>query len=251
MMVFAGSAAIRKLTMMFKYCPKRSRSPRYSRMDKSLAGRNVLLQLTSVTSKPGSSHHRHPCLFAHERDDKETPQQHHSTTSSASQQAWLRLFQTPSALRHYRNTAHEARSTLLDRVHNKDLPPIGGDYKFVELRSRPANIYHIDNSLFSTARPYPVKKTLTLGAFCDFKCICVAANCDARTSGCINAVTRTVCDDTICSVGTDCGKRSRPRIRVGNGIVCNEVIPSGVFIIQYVGEVLVEEDAVQRLETCY
>lgn len=87
-------------------------------------------------------------LFAHESDDEEAPRQQHSTTSSASQQAWLRLFQTPSALRHYRNTAHEARSTLLDGVRNKDLPPIGGVYEFVELRSWPPNIYHIDNRFF-------------------------------------------------------------------------------------------------------
>lgn len=63
-----------------------------------------------------------------------------------------------------------------------------------------------------------------------------------------------MCDDTICSVvltveiARDHGS---DQTRVGNGVVCNEVIPSGVFIIEYVGEVLVEDDAVQRLETCY
>jgi len=87
---------------------------------------------------------------------------------------------------------------------------------------------------------------------------CIADDGTRLTSGCINVGTNLICDDTNCSVGADCGNRFESRYeldlistRVGLGVVCSVTIPKGAFIVEYVGEMLLYDDAVKRSDKQY
>ncbi|KAG3095023.1 hypothetical protein PI124_g17758 [Phytophthora idaei] len=62
----------------------------------------------------------------------------------------------------------------------------------------------------------------------------------------------------MCSIGASCGNRLTPRChldlitsRVGQGVVATSPILNWAFSVEYVGEMLVEEDALDRSDSRY
>ncbi|KAF1785494.1 hypothetical protein JG687_00007784 [Phytophthora cactorum] len=80
--------------------------------------------------------------------------------------------------------------------------------------------------------------------------MCVPKYAPPITSRCLNATTSTISDDTNCSVELACGNQFCTQYsvdiiqtRIGLGATCNDWIPMGAFIFEYVGEILFEEEA--------
>ncbi|EGZ23286.1 hypothetical protein PHYSODRAFT_478497, partial [Phytophthora sojae] len=64
--------------------------------------------------------------------------------------------------------------------------------------------------------------------------------------------------DTNGSVGKACGNRFTPSLnldlittRVGLGVVCSSPIPKGAFVVEYVGELLLDKDGMTRPDRSY
>ncbi|OWZ08746.1 hypothetical protein PHMEG_00018658 [Phytophthora megakarya] len=96
------------------------------------------------------------------------------------------------------------------------------------------------------------------GEKCLCEISCVSDSGSYVTSSCINVNTANVCDSSNCSIGPGCGNRFLPRYpldiiqtRAGFGIVSDNNIPKGSFIIEYVGEILIAEDATSREDRRY
>eukprot|EP00644_Phytophthora_capsici_P009121 jgi/Phyca11/102421/e_gw1.6.1045.1 len=77
-------------------------------------------------------------------------------------------------------------------------------------------------------------------------------------SSCVNVATFTICDDLNCALGAKCGNRFEQTYtldlvmtRAGLGVVSCHRIPQGAFIIEYVGELLYESEAVLRVDRRY
>ncbi|KAL4095645.1 hypothetical protein PRIC1_009018 [Phytophthora ramorum] len=133
------------------------------------------------------------------------------------------------------------------------MPPVGGDYDVVETQQWPQNVYPIPNNVFSVNRPYPVARRSPVNDACGCDGQCVGDSGSTLNSTCLNVATCCLCDPTNCSLGETCGIRFKTRYgldliqtRVGLGVVCCEPIPRGAFVIEYVGEVLLVDDADKR-----
>jgi hypothetical protein len=136
--------------------------------------------------------------------------------------------------------------------------PVGMEHEFLLLEQWPHDTISIERNFFVVNEAFPTTKR-HLGQ--QGRCGC-SRRCQ-RTSlkgahGCINAATDTICDDTNCSAGAGCGNRFVPTYHlqlimttVGYGVVTEEGIPSGSFIVEYVGELLFAAEAAKRRDKRY
>ncbi|OWY97610.1 hypothetical protein PHMEG_00031816 [Phytophthora megakarya] len=139
-------------------------------------------------------------------------------------------------------------------------PPIGSDYDFVEPQNWPADIVYLKYNVFEGSQPFPVShqsSSYNSKCGCDYH-RCIPANTTRLTSRCVNAGMDLICDATTCSGGQTCGNRFQQcfvldliATKVGFGVVCNTTIPNGSFVIEYVGEVLLRDAALNRYDRRY
>ncbi|ETN22421.1 hypothetical protein PPTG_02365 [Phytophthora nicotianae INRA-310] len=180
--------------------------------------------------------------------------------NSTAQLAWFNLYQASQPQQQPLNP-HDgtAASTLLPNHTQTELPFVGSDYEVVIPHAWPRNIAHIDHSIFSASKPYPVTVS---SDYTDQKCecelCCISSTGTHLTSSCINVNSATVCDDSNCLLGPRCGNRFEQRFeldliqtRVGLGVVSPNIIPQGAFVVEYVGEILYAEDAARRNDRRY
>ncbi|KAG3120941.1 hypothetical protein PI125_g685 [Phytophthora idaei] len=187
----------------------------------------------------------------------------HSETNTAAIAAWLRLFQVPAfQSRHHRNQADRLHAQPLQLpAHAKAdvLSPVGGNYEFFMPQQWPIGVARIERSVFSSSKPYPVIVTLTYGdEVCEREGCCVSNTGSHITSPCLNVNTATVCSQNNCLFGPACGNRFEPRLpldlvesRAGLSVVSSNQIPEGAFIVEYVGEILYEDDVIERTDRRY
>lgn len=113
----------------------------------------------------------------------------------------------------------------------------------------------------STWAKRPRKYRLEEDTWDGIKCNCLmtrgAASCDQ--SSCINFSSKMICSELSCSLRRRCTNlpfelRSRPMTRItycadsrGWGLAAAEFIPSGSFVLEYVGEILTENQRKQRV----
>ncbi|ETP27797.1 hypothetical protein F442_22921 [Phytophthora nicotianae P10297] len=154
--------------------------------------------------------------------------------NSTAQLAWFNLYQASQPQQQPLNP-HDgtAASTLLPNHTQTELPFVGSDYEVVIPHAWPRNIAHIDHSIISASKPYPVTVS---SDYTDQK----------------------FCDDSNCVLSPRCGNRFEQRFeldliqtRVGLGVVSPNIIPQGAFVVEYVGEILYAEDAARRNDRRY
>ncbi|KAG6946378.1 hypothetical protein JG688_00016075 [Phytophthora aleatoria] len=123
----------------------------------------------------------------------------------------------------------------------------------------PIGVVRIERSVFSPSKPYPVIVTLTYGdEFCECEGCCVSNTGSLKTSPCLNVNTATVCSQNNCLFGPACGNRFEPRLpldlvesRAGLSVVSSNQIPEGAFIVEYIGEILYEDDVIEQTDRRY
>jgi hypothetical protein len=135
---------------------------------------------------------------------------------------------------------------------------VGSEHEWVVMAPWPRDAAFVERNSFDITRSFPVRKDYdedSTKCGCTGRCNSLGAR---EKRGCINVLSCTVCDDSNCSVGGTCGNRFMPQYAlnlfesaVGVGVVTEEFIPSGAFVVEYVGELLYGEDAVQRDDKRY
>lgn len=76
---------------------------------------------------------------------------------------------------------------------------------------------------------------------------------DNDRSACANYHAHVLCDDTICTSGLGCGNRFISTYRfeveptdIGLGLIASTDLPKGVFLLEYVGEMIYEDTKLSR-----
>ncbi|KAF1775813.1 hypothetical protein GQ600_11265 [Phytophthora cactorum] len=115
-------------------------------------------------------------------------------------------------------------------------------------------------NVFSASQPYPVPSEYANHRYdceCDRDC-CIADHDTRASSSCINVNQDILCDGSICFFGLTYGNRMKQRYTldllqtpVGLGVVCSNHVPKDPFIIEYVGGVLLETDAVECVDRSF
>ena len=91
------------------------------------------------------------------------------------------------------------------------------------------------------------------------ECMCSSDNPCSASSGCLNFAAHYECDRSNCPAGEACQnhrmqQRKGRRLKVisegdkGYGVRCHEDIPAGEFVIEYCGEVMLEDEFRKRLD---
>lgn len=87
------------------------------------------------------------------------------------------------------------------------------------------------------------------------KCVCRDGTCvdDDGASTCHNYHSRVVCQDRICQNSVGCDNRFVPifsfdliQTRVGFGVAARRPIPANVFLLEFVGELIYDDQVAQR-----
>lgn len=176
-----------------------------------------------------------------------------TTRVNTATEAWLQLFRMPPS-RHQVVSHVEPIDTSVDASFATTLPPVGGDYVVATMLPWPSGVHPIASSVFAVTRPYPVARRSQPNATCCY-CYsrCVPHGGSALGSDCLNIASCWVCDSNNCLLGSACGNRFEQQYtfdliqaRVGVGVICSESIPRGAFVVEYIGEVLLAEDADER-----